>query len=373
MMNSKKIEMLTKKILEYSLEVKEKENLLVEIFGEEGMPLAIELIKQAEKKNINVFFNIINYTMLKELLKNCNGTQIKLYAKHDYERMKDMDAYVAISCKKTESEFEGILLEKMEMYNKEYMTKVHLNERVNKKWCTLRYPNEFFAQKNNMSLEKAEKYYFDVCLLDYKKLSFAMDNLVDLLNKSDKIRIIGENTDISFSIKGIKAQKYIGNFNLPDGEVATAPVKDSVNGYITYNTETIYGGQKFKNIKFEFENGKIINAIADKTKELNKILDIDDGARYIGEFAFGLNPYIKYVSQDVLYDEKVYGSFHLTPGNSLKESDNGNKSAIHWDIVCIQTKEFGGGEIWVDNKLIRKNGEFVIEDLKCLNMDNLLV
>ena len=371
-MDRNKIEILTKKILEYSIKVKEKENLLVEIFGEDGIPLALEIIKQAENKNINVFFNIINYSILKELLKNCNEEQIKLYAKHDFERIKDMDAYIGISAKNRENELEGILAEKMELYNKEYMALVHINERVKKKWCILRYPNKFFAEKNNMDLKEAEEYYFNVCSIDYAKLALAMDNLVELLNKSDKVRIIGENTDISFSIKGIKAEKYIGNFNLPDGEVATAPIKDSVNGFITYNTETVYSGQKFKNIRFEFKDGKIINATCDKTEELNKILDTDAGARYIGEFAFGLNPFVRNVSQDVLFDEKIYGSFHLTPGNSLSESDNGNRSAIHWDIVNIQTKDFGGGEIWVDNTLIRKDGRFVIKKLECLNLENLI-
>lgn len=371
-MEKNKIEILSRKILEYSLNVKEKENLLIEIFGEDGIPLALEIIKQAENKNINVFFNIINYSILKELLKNCNEEQIKLYAKHDFDRMKDMDAYIGISAKNKENEFEEVVSEKMELYNKEYMARVHINERVKKKWCILRYPNEFFATKNNMDLKQAEEYYLNVCLLDYGKLSVAMDNLVELLNKSDKVRIVGKDTDVTFSIKGIKSEKYIGNFNLPDGEVATAPIKDSVNGFITYNTETVYAGQKFKNIRFEFKDGKIINAMSDKTEELNKILDIDDGARYIGEFAFGLNPFIKNVSQDVLFDEKVYGSFHLTPGNSLSESDNGNRSAIHWDIVNIQSKEFGGGEIWIDDILIRKDGKFIIKDLECLNLENLI-
>ena len=191
------------------------------------------------------------------------------------------------------------------------------------------------------------------------------------MNNTDKVRIIGKDTDLNFRIKGVKAEKYIGNFNLPDGEVATAPIKNSVNGYITYNTETKYNGQIFNNIRFEFEDGKIVKATSNNNEALNKILDTDEGARYIGEFAIGLNPYITKVSSDTLFDEKICGSFHFTPGDALPESDNGNRSAVHWDIVNIQTVEYGGGEIWFDDVLIRKDGKFVIEELQPLNPENL--
>lgn len=362
---------LANQILTYSLNVKENENLLIELFGEDSIPLSKELISQAQRMNVNVFFNIIDYELLKELLINSTEEQIKIYAKHDLERMRDMDAYIGISAKKSEAEFTGIPQEKMELYNRYYMLPIHLEERVKKKWCILRYPNDFFAKRCKMTLDKAEKFYFNVCNLNYKKMSNAMDELVNLMNNTDKVKIIGKETELTFSIKGIKAQKYIGNFNLPDGEVATAPVKESVNGYITYNTETKYNGIIFNNIRFEFENGKIVKATSNNTEELNKILNIDDGARYIGEFAIGLNPYITRVIGDVLFDEKICSSFHFTPGNAIMESDNGNRSAIHWDIVNIQTTEYGGGEIWFDDVLIRKDGIFVIDKLKCLNPENL--
>ena len=192
------------------------------------------------------------------------------------------------------------------------------------------------------------------------------------MNKTDKVHILGKGTDLTFSIKDIPAEKYVGTYNLPDGEVATAPVKTSANGYITYNTETTYNGVTFSDIRFEFKDGKIIKATANKTKELNEILDTDEGARYIGEFAFGLNPYINNTMFDTLFDEKINGSFHFTPGMALEESDNGNRSAIHWDIVNIQTSEYGGGEIYFDDVLIRKEGRFVLPELECLNPENLI-
>ena len=372
-MKDLRIEKLAKNLINYSVNLKKGENILIEILGEDGIPLGKELIKQAEIVGANPVFNIINYQLLREFLKDASEEQIKLYAKHDMKRMQDMDAYIGIRASSNTAELNGISKEKIEMYNKYYTVPVHFEERVkNTKWCILRYPNNSMAQMSNMSLEEFEDFYFKVCTLDYEKMSKAMDKLVDLMNKTDKVHIIGPGTDLTFSIKGISAEKYMGTFNIPDGEVATAPVKNSVNGHITYNTETRYNGILFNNIKFEFENGKIVKATSNKEKELNEILDTDEGARYIGEFAIGLNPYIEKPIGDTLFDEKIKGSFHFTPGDSLEESDNGNRSAIHWDIVNIQREEFGGGEIYFDDVLIRKDGLFVLEELKCLNPENLM-
>ena len=372
-MKDLRIEKLATNLLTYSVNIQKGENILIEVLGEDGIPLAKELIRKAEELGAKPYFNIINYELLRIMLENATEEQIKTYGKHDEDRMKDMQAYIGIRATSNNSELNGISKEKMELYNKYYIVPVHFEERVkNTKWCILRYPNNSMAQMSKMNKDDFEDFFYKVCNLDYSKMSKAMDSLKDLLNKTDKVHIIGEGTDLTFSVKGISAEKYMGTFNIPDGEVATAPVKTSVNGYITYNTETSYNGIIFNNIKFEFKDGKIIKATANKTKELNEILDIDDGARYIGEFALGLNPYIEKPIGDTLFDEKIKGSFHFTPGDSLEESDNGNRSAIHWDIVNIQTPEYGGGEIYFDDVLIRKDGQFVLENLKALNPENLI-
>ena len=372
-MKDTRIEKLAKNLLHHSVELKQDEKILIEIIGMDAIPLGKELIKQAENMGALPFFNIIDYEVMREMLLNASTEQIKLYAKHDLQRMQDMDCYIGIRASTNTAELNGISKEKMEIYNKYYTLPVHLEERVkNTKWCILRYPNSSMAQMSNMSTEEFEDFYFNVCTLDYDKMSKAMDNLVELMNKAKNVHILGNGTDLRFSIEGIPAEKYMGTFNIPDGEVATAPVKTSVNGYITYNTETRYNGILFNNIRFEFENGKIIKATSNKTKELNEILDTDEGSRYIGEFALGLNPYIERPIGDTLFDEKIKGSFHFTPGDSLEESDNGNRSSIHWDIVNIQTPEYGGGEIYFDDVLVRKDGKFVLEELKTLNPENLV-
>ncbi len=368
-----RIERLASNLLNHSVKLQKNEKILIEIIGMDAIPLGKELIRQAEGIGALPFFNILDHEIIREMLINATEEQIQIYGKHDLQRMKDMDVYIGVRASTNTAELNGIPKEKMELYNKYYTLPVHFEERVkNTKWCILRYPNASMAQMSNMNTEEFEDFYFNVCTLDYDKMSRAMDNLVDLMNKTKNVHIKGEGTDLRFSIDGILSEKYMGIFNIPDGEVATAPVKTSVNGYITYNTETRYNGILFNNIRFEFENGKIIKATANKTKELNEILDTDEGSRYIGEFALGLNPYIEKPIGDTLFDEKIKGSFHFTPGDSLEESDNGNRSSIHWDIVCIQTPEYGGGEIWFDDVLIRKNGVFVLEELKPLNPENLV-
>ncbi len=372
-MKDKRIEKLARNLLNHSVDLKAGEHILIEIIGEKSIPLGKELIKQAEAMKAYPHFNIINYTVLKEVLKDCTEEQIKMYAKHDFQRMKDMNAYIGIRASESGNELSGIDQNKLEIYNKIYTTQVHFEERVkNTKWCILRYPTEYMAKQSGMELEEFEKFYFDVCTVDYEKMSKEMDKLVDLMNKTKTVHIIGPGTDLIFSIDGIPAEKYYGTFNIPDGEVATAPVRESVNGYITYNTDTIYNGVLFNNIRFEFENGKIVKATSNKTKEMNEILNTDEGARYIGEFAIGLNPYVEKAIGDTLFDEKIKGSFHFTPGDALEESDNGNRSAIHWDIVNIQTPEYGGGEIYFDDVLIRKDGRFVLKELEGLNPENLI-
>jgi aminopeptidase len=227
------------------------------------------------------------------------------------------------------------------------------------------------AQQASMSTDAFEEFYFSVCNLDYSKMDKAMDALAARLNKADKVRIIAKDTDISFSIKGIGSKKCSGHCNIPDGEIYTAPVKNSINGKITYNTPSVENGFKFENVSFTFKDGKIVDATANDTAKLNAILDTDDGARYIGEFAFGVNPYIVKPMGDILFDEKISGSIHFTPGSCYDDCYNGNVSAIHWDLVQIQTKEYGGGEIYLDGELIRKDGLFVPSDLTCLNPENL--
>ena len=256
------------------------------------------------------------------------------------------------------------------MYSR--ITTPTLDYRVNHtKWVILRYPNPSMAQLAGQSLDAFEDFYFDVCTLDYAKMNRAMEALAALMEKTDNVKIKGPGTDLSFSIKGIPAVKCAGECNIPDGEVYTAPVRESMNGIISYNTPSEEQGFTYENIVFEIKNGKIVDAKANNNERINQLLDTDEGARYFGEFAIGVNPYVLEPMKDTLFDEKIAGSFHLTPGAAYEDAFNGNKSAVHWDLVMIQRPEYGGGEIYFDDVLIRKDGLFVIPELECLNPENL--
>ena len=328
------------------------------------------LVKEVYSAGGYPYVKISDYQIERELALECSREQLALQYENVLVFMKEMDAYISITAPDNMNELSDIDQEKINLMSE--MSKKVLDERVNNtKWVVLRYPNNSMAQKSGKSLEAFEDYYFKVCNLDYSFMNEAMKPLLKLMSETDNVRIIAEGTDLSFSIKGIKPVPCAGKMNIPDGEVYTAHVRNSVNGVITYNTPSHYRGFTYKNIRFEVENGKIVNAVSNNTERMNKILDSDEGARYFGEFALGVNPFITEPMENILFDEKIMGSIHFTPGQCYDETDNGNKSQVHWDLVQIHTPEFGGGEIYFDGKLIRKDGMFVTQDLKCLNPENL--
>ncbi len=367
-----RIEQLAANLVNYSMKVQKGDNVLISHGGNETVDLVRALIKEVYKAGGNPYVDSTNARLNREILMNCNEEQLKLMAEIDCAQMRKMQCYVSIRASENINELCDVPKEKMAIYNKLYVTPVHHEIRVpDTRWVVLRYPNGSMAQLANMSQEAFENFYFDVCCLDYSKMSKAMNSLVELMNKTDKVRLVAKDTDLTFSIKDIPAIKCDGGLNIPDGEVYTAPVRNSVNGKITYNTPSIYQGTTFENVCLEFKDGKIVNATSNHTEKINEIFDTDEGARYVGEFALGVNPYINKPMTDILFDEKIAGSIHFTPGMCYDDAPNGNDSSIHWDLVLIMTPEYGGGEIYFDDVLIRKDGRFVLPELECLNPENL--
>lgn len=365
-----RIKELSELLVNYSCDIQPGDKVLISYEGECCKNLARQLIKDVYKAGGLPYSEIRDAAITREILLNCTEEQIMFKDKCDLEQMKGMQAYIAIRAGNNTAELADVPSEKLNLYSK--LSRPTLDYRVNEtKWVVLRYPNYSMAQLANTSLENFEDFYFDVCTLDYRKMSEAMTPLVDLMNRTDKVQIKGPGTDLTFSIKGIGAVKCDGLRNIPDGEVYTAPVRESMNGIISYNTPSEEQGFTYENIVFQVENGKIVKATANDTKKINDLLDVDEGARYFGEFAIGVNPYILHPMKDTLFDDKIAGSFHLTPGMCYEDAPNGNKSANHWDLVMIQRPEYGGGEIWFDDVLIRKDGIFVLPELEGLNPENL--
>ncbi|MFZ5807514.1 MAG: aminopeptidase [Verrucomicrobiota bacterium] len=355
----------------FSVRLKKGEKVLIDAFDiPEAM--TIELIRSARARGAIPYVQIHSGKISREIMMGVTKEQLLFSKKIELQRMKNMQAYIAIRGSQNIFESSDVSPERLNMTSK--ILRPVQNWRVQKtRWVVLRWPTSAMAQQARMSTEAFEDFYFKVCTLDYARMESGMKALQRLMNRTNQVHIKGPGTDLKFSIKKIGAVTCGGHHNIPDGEVYTAPVKDSVNGILTYNAPTVYQGTSFDNIFFEFRDGKIIRATTgDNTKRMNKILDSDAGARYIGEFSLGFNPYILQPMRDILFDEKIAGSFHFTPGQAYTEADNGNRSQVHWDLVCIQRKDYGGGEIYFDGKLIRKDGIFIVEPLKKLNPDYLL-
>ena len=370
-MQDSRITKLAKGLINYSVELKKGEKCLIEAFDIDNA-LVKALVDEVYAVGGYPFVWIRDNQVNRKIMNGLNDELCSLMADVDSYLMAKMDAYVGIRGGNNAYELSDVDGDKRKLYSSVYSNKVHLDLRVNKtKWVILRYPNPGMAQLAGMSTEAFEDFYFDVCTLDYSKMDKAMDALGALIEKTDKVRLVSNGTDLTFSIKGLPGIKCSGKRNIPDGEIFTAPVKDSVNGVITFNAPSIKDGLKFENVCLTFKDGKIVNATANYTEKLNEILDIDEGARYVGEFSFGVNPFINDAIGDILFDEKIAGSIHFTPGSCYEECDNGNKSSLHWDMVLIMSEKYGGGEIYFDDVLIRKDGIFVLDELKCLNPANL--
>ncbi len=364
-MQDARFDKLASLLVNYSTNLQRGEKVLIETFDAPD-EMAIALIRAARKAGAIPFSQIQRARVSRELALGADEKQLDLAAAHELARMKKMDAYIAIRGSHNVSELADVPIDRMKLVAKK-MRPVQ-DQRVQKtKWVVLRWPNPAMAQMAGMSTEAFEDFFFKVCTLDYRKLQPGMKALKALMEQTDQVQIKGPGTDLRFSIKGISAIICGGDRNIPDGEVFSCPVKDSVQGHVTFNVPTIYQSTGFDNIRLDFRDGKIVEATSNQTKKLNEILDSDAGARYIGEFSLGCNPYIREPMRDILFDEKIAGSFHFTPGQAYQEADNGNRSQVHWDMVCIQRKDYGGGEIFFDDKLIRRNGEFLPKQLQSLN------
>jgi len=358
---------LAKIICDYSISLQKDEKVWIEWKGKEASPLIQAIVEEVTKKGAIPFLKYTDDQLFSPFLEHASETQLKHYSELDESLIKQMNAYIGIRANDNIFDLADVDGNKKQMFQKHYSPRVTDYRVKHTKWVVLKYPNNSLAQLSQKSTKAFTEFYYKVCTLDYSVLSKAMDPLLELMSKTDIVHIKGPGTDLTFSIKGVPCIKCDGKYNIPDGEVFTAPVRESMNGTIAYNVPSVYSGLLFSNVKFEVKNGKIIKAESSNSYELNRILDTDEGSRYFGEFAIGLNPYVNQPMMDILFDEKIYGSIHLTPGKAYEDADNGNHSAVHWDLVLSQTPEFGGGEIYFDGKLIRKDGNFVINELKGLN------
>jgi aminopeptidase len=358
---------LASNLINYSCDLQPGEKVLIEAID---IPHAFtrELVRASRDAGAQPFVSLKSQEVWRSLLLDGSAEQMQLLGDFEASRMAEMDAYIGVRGSNNVSEWSDIPTDKIELYESTVWQKAHLEIRVPKtKWVVLRWPNPGMAQLAQMSTEGFEEFYFSVCNIDYAKMSAAMQPLQELMQATDRVRLVAPGTDLTMSIKEIPAICCDGHRNVPDGEVFTAPIRESVNGVIQYNTPTIYQGVTHENVWLEFSDGRIVAASSSQPDHLETVLDSDEGARFIGEFAIGFHPRITKPMKDILFDEKIAGSIHLTPGQAYKEAWNGNTSQIHWDLILRMDPEAGGGEVWFDDVLIRKDGVFILPELEGLN------
>ncbi len=366
-MHDPRIDTLAKVLLDHSCRVEKGEKVLIEAFDLPEPNLVCALVEGVAARGAIPFVYWKSNAVLRSLYSTATEESMTLAGKFEREQMEQMQAYIGIRGAANSSQFADVPQPQMDLYQQHWWKPV-ADYRVSKtKWVVLRYPTDSFAQAAKMSTAAFEDFYFDVCTADYAAMEVAQKPLVARMDAADRVRIVAPGTELEFSIKGIPVIPCSGDRNIPDGEVFTAPVRDSINGTIRFNTPSRYQGTVYENVEFEFKNGKIVGAKANETEKINALLDSDEGARYCGEWAIGVNNRVREPMLDTLFDEKIGGSFHLTPGQAYEIADNGNKSRIHWDLVLIQRPDYGGGEIWFDGELVRKDGKFVPADLQGLN------
>jgi len=364
-MHDPRHDLLARQLAAYSTRLTPGDRVLIDAF-DIPEPMTIALIRAVRERKALPFVQIHQARVAREMNRGATEDQFELISEIELARMRQMDAYIAVRGSHNITETADIPADRMRLVARKL--KPVLDHRVREtRWVVLRWPTPSMAQQAGMSTEAFEDFFFRVCTLDYAKLLPAMKALKRLMDRTDRVRITGPGTDLRFSIRNIPAIVCGGTHNIPDGEVFTAPVRDSVEGHVSFNAPSIYQGTAFDNIRLEFKSGRVTAATSNNTRRLNEILDSDPGARHIGEFALGFNPHILHPMRDILFDEKIAGSFHFTPGQAYEEADNGNRSQVHWDMVCIQRKEYGGGEIRFDDTVIRRDGRFLPKALQPLN------
>lgn len=370
-MRDERIIKLAHNLITRSANLKKGQSVIIE-GTHEARDLIIALVRKAYEVGGFPFVRMSDDRVGREVLMGVTEEYSTLAAKYAKPLFEEAHAYIGIGASTNVFETADVPIERKNIHSKFYGRPIHIDIRVAKgTWTILRWPNPSMAQLAKTSLESFTDFYFDVCNLDYSKMEKAMQPLKNLIEKTDKVRIVAPHTDLTFSLKGQKAVICSGLHNIPDGEIFTSPVRESVNGTIRFNIPTLCKGVVHEHVTLTFKDGKVIEASSCNTPALLSELDSDEGARYTGEFAFGVNPFITKPMYDTLFDEKMGGSIHMALGNCYDDAPNGNKSQVHWDIIQSHTPENGGGEIYFDDVLIRKDGLFVIKELLGLNPENL--
>ena len=343
-------------IVEHSAKIKKGDYVQI-IADYDAKDIVLELYRLALLKGAypkpHISLPGISYTYYKYATEK----QLRHFPKVAMYEMKNSDVVIMIGATRNTKELANI--DPKRVAARQRVIEPIFRHRTEKtRWVIFYYPTPALAQEAGMSFQEFEEFTFRATNVDYGAMERQQEKLKKLLDDGNTVRIVAKNTDLKFSIKGRKGIKCCGQYNLPDGEVFTSPVENTAEGHIEFSYPALYQGREVEGIRLEFRKGKAVKATASKNQAfLRKVLETDKGAKYIGEFGIGTNYKLNRFVKNILFDEKLGGTIHLAMGMAYKEAGGRNKSAIHWDILADMKR---GGRLYIDGKLIQKNGKFLI-------------
>ncbi|MBI2667269.1 aminopeptidase [Candidatus Woesearchaeota archaeon] len=341
-------------LVNYSTQPKKGEYVVIN--GEiNAAPLIMEVYKLVLKRGAFPITHISIPGMSYNYFKMASEFQLKKFPELSMEETKKASVFINIYGSNNTRELTSINPNKMSIRQK--VLEPLKYERLKKRWVLYEFPTDALAQEADMSLEEFEDFVYNATNIDWKKESKKMHKVYNVMSKGNEVRITHNDTDLKFNIKGRKFVIADGSYNMPDGEIFTAPVDNSANGYIQFSFPSIYLGREVDGMRLEFKNGEVVKASAKKNEHLLKsLIKMDQGSKRLGEFGIGLNYNIKKNIKQILFDEKIGGTIHLALGSAYKECNGINKSGLHWDMI----KDLrNGGKVYLDGKLVHKNGKWL--------------
>jgi aminopeptidase len=362
------MEYISELIVHHSLCLKRGERVLIDVIGqpEEFIKELVNCVYKIGAEPIVQYFPV---GLMKSLISGVSPGQLAFWVKNQLNLLENVQAYVSIREEENSYEYYDLPDDTYKLYVSQYVKPTQMKALGLERWLLLKLPTAGMAQKAKLSTEGLNRLFYNSISMNYREFASKVQPLADRLSHTDRVRIVSPYTDLQFSIKGIPNLICDGKFNLPDGEIFTAPVLNTVQGEIRFNISTTFLGRVYSDIQLEFNKGKLVKATGNCPDDIMALLSTDEGASRIGEFGIGLNPYIQQPTNNLCFDEKMAGSVHLAMGQCFSLASNGNESSIHIDFVLCQLESFGGGEMYFDDKLVRKNGLFIEPELQYLNDD----
>ena len=344
-------------LVNYSLAVKPGQKVMIAMTEAETYPLALAAYEACIKSGAYPQVQFLSEEFNRLVLKFGSRKQIDWVPEIEAYGMQWADVYLGLRGAHNLAAFWDVAGDKLSALRRAMGTLSTMRWEKTR-WCLVRVPNAALAHQAGVDEQTITDMFFDASLQDWPALRAKWQQWADLLGQGRHVRVVGRDTDLSFSVEGRSWEVFDGKLNMPDGEIATSPVETTVDGQIYFEFPGVLGGRLVDDIRLRWENGRLVEALSSSNQDfLQTVVGTDPGASLIGEFAFGTNPAIKHFCRDILLDEKIGGTLHIALGRAYSSTGGTNQSAIHWDIVKDVRQ---AGRVYLDDRLIFENGNMLL-------------